>query len=327
MAGLDGHPRPAPDARRLLRAWPLLVVVVAALAAAGPLVGGRMVLGHDALEHPMRTAEYARLLAAGVPWPQWSPNLGHGYGEPIFLFNPPLFYALASVPTLAGLPVVSAVNLTCVGLLIAAGLGTYACTAPALGRAGGLVAGVAYAWAPYVLLDLYVRQALTELTAVCILPWALAGLDQAVRAPGGRRVAGAALGVSALLLSSTPATVVTAPALLGQIAASGWGYGRAGWVRGLAALALGGLLASAFWVPAVVERHLLRFDRLLTGWTGLRQPLLGAVATGQLHLGLRDVPGRARTIGWALASERPSSSCRLSRSSCCSPGGRADCPT
>ena len=248
----------------MLRILPMLVVAALALTAVGPLFDGRMVVGHDAYEHATRTAEYARAVGSGVWWPEWAPNLGHGYGEPVFLFNPPLFYALAAIPTFVGAPIVSAVNLATAFLLVVAGLGAYAWTARVFGRIGGLVAGVAYAWSPYVLLDLYVRQALTELAAVCVFPWALWGLARTCQTPGSRRLAVAAVAVGLLLLASTPAAVVIAPALLGQVAVLTRLRRPLGLARGLAALALGGLLAAAFWAPAASERHLLRFDRLLS---------------------------------------------------------------
>jgi len=236
-----------------------------ALTAATPLLSGRMVAGHDALEHATRTAEYARALADGIWWPGWAPDLGHGYGEPVFMFNPPLFYVLAAVPVLAGLPVVSAVNLACILLLAIGGLGMYAWSVRFLGKLGGLVAATAYVWAPYVLLDLYVRQALTELAAACVLPWSLWALARTCEAPGRRRVALAAVAVGGLLLTSTPAAVVTAPALVGQIIALFHARRPAAAARSLAALALGALLSASFWVPALTERQQVRFDRLLTG--------------------------------------------------------------
>jgi hypothetical protein len=104
---------------------------------------------------------------------------------------------------------------------------------------------------------------LTELTAVAVLPWALWGLARTCTSPGPRRVAAAALAIACLLLASTPATVVTAPALVGQILVLA-GSGRArGTGRGLLSLGLATLLAAGFWIPVAAERNLLRFDRLL----------------------------------------------------------------
>jgi len=261
----DDEPRHgSPSAgRQLARLVPLLMVGSLSLAATAPILTDRMIRGHDAFEHVTRTAEYARAVSQGAWWPQWAPNLGHGYGEPVFLFNPPLFYTVATIPTLAGLPVTTAINLACVFLIVVAGLGAYAWTARLFGRAGALVAATAYVWSPYLLLDLYVRQALTELAAVCVLPWALWGLSRTCLLPGSQRLAQAAVAVGLLLLASTPATLVTAPALLGQVGALAIGRRPASAVRGLAAVALGALMAAAFWVPAATERHLLRFDRLL----------------------------------------------------------------
>ena len=253
---------------RLAASIPPLVVVGLALLAGAPLFQGRMMSGHDALEHLSRTAEYARGWAAGVWWPQWAPNLGHGYGEPIFLFNPPLFYALAALPVVAGLPVVWGVNLASAALLVLAGLGTYVWTRLHFERPAALVAAVAYLWAPYTMLDLYVRQALTELAAVCLFPWAMWALARLCLAPHPRRLAVAGVAVALLLLGSTPATVVIAPALLGQILLLAVWRRPRGAACGVAALLLAVVLAAAFWVPASTERHLLRFDRLLTGQLG-----------------------------------------------------------
>jgi hypothetical protein len=280
---------------------PRLVVVAVAALAARPLLDHRLVAGHDALEHAMRVAEYARAIQGGVWWPAWAPNLGHGYGEPIFLFNPPLFYLLASIPTLAGLPATLAINLTVAALLIVAALGVYAWTRPLLGRAGGIVAAAAYAWAPYVLLDVYVRQALTELTAVSVLPWALWGLARTCASPGPRRIAVAALAIACLLLASTPATVVTAPALVGQVLVL-TGSGRArGTARGVVALGLATLLAAGFWIPVAVERDLLRFDRLLTNQPAYHNHFLELSQLFSSFWGYGiSAPGREDRMGFGL---------------------------
>ena len=300
-AATTNRPGSATDRRSVVDAATPLAVAVAALVASVPLWDGRLVVGHDALEHAARTAEYARALADGVWVPRWAPSFGRGYGEPIFLFNPPLFYLLAALPTLAGLSVVAAVNAATVVLLVVGALGAYAWTLPFLGRLGALVAGVAYAWAPYVLLDVYVRQALTELTAVCLLPWALLGLARATLAPSPRGVAAGAIGVCLLLLSSTPAVVVVAPALVGQIVVFADRRRPFGLLAGLVALILGALLAAAFWVPAAIERQWLRFERLLVGGPAYTNHFLEPwqLVSSTWGYGL-SVPGPLDRLGFGL---------------------------
>ncbi len=293
--------RSSPDISRLSPILAPLAVVALAFPAIIPLLQGGQIPGSDDVEHLIRTAEYGRAVASGIWWPQWAPNLGHGYGEPIFLFNPPLFYILGSLVKLAGGSVVSAVNLACAMLLVVGALGAYAWTALALGRWGGLVAGVAYVWSPYVSLDLYVRQALTELAAVCVFPWALWGLARTCQAPSPRRLALAALAVGLLLLASTPAMVVVALALLGQVLALARWRRPAGAASALAAPVLGGLLAAAFWLPASAERHLLRFDRLLAGPAAYPNHFLdpGQLVSSYWGYG-GSVPGPDDTMGFGL---------------------------
>ena len=66
-----------------------------------------------------------------------------------------------------------------------------------------------------------------------------------------------------MILSRTQGTMMAAPALIVQLIDSDDPHRPRAAQGGLDALALGAMLASAFWVPASAERHLLRFDRLL----------------------------------------------------------------
>jgi hypothetical protein len=275
-----------------------IAVLAVALGAARHLFDYRLPAGHDAAEHALRVAEFARSLEAGIWLPQWAPNLAHGYGEPIFVFNPPLFYLLASLPVLAGWPVALAVNVATAMLVVVAALGMYAWTKPVLGRSASLVAATSYAWAPYVLLDIYVRQALPELAAAALLPWALWGLSMTIRMPGPRRIAAASLAIGATLLTSTPASLVIAPALAGQILVLVDLRRPRPALRGLAALGLGAMLAAAFWVPATSERQVMRFDRLLDGLPAYANHFLEA--------------GQLVTPGWGYGPSLPGLADRLS---------------
>ncbi len=67
---------------------------VALLAApvALPLLTSGVPAGHDAFEYFPRVLEAHRNVAAGVALFRWAPDLGRGYGQPLFIFRPPLFY-------------------------------------------------------------------------------------------------------------------------------------------------------------------------------------------------------------------------------------------
>ena len=52
------------------------------------------------------------------------------------------------------------------------------------GPGAALVASLAYTYAPYHLVDIYVRAALAEFAALAIAPWALLGLVNVWERPG-----------------------------------------------------------------------------------------------------------------------------------------------
>ncbi len=73
-------PRPSPPA------W---IAAAATLLATAPLFRGELLLGHDALEYPTRLAELHEVVRHGILLPVWAPDLGAGFGQPMFGFVPP----------------------------------------------------------------------------------------------------------------------------------------------------------------------------------------------------------------------------------------------
>ncbi len=265
--------RPVRSALRIAHgAWglahsPLLVVLLFALLAGLPTLQLKQMTGHDALEYLPRTVEFYRSLAEGHLIPRWAPDLSNGYGQPFFLFNPPAFYYLASLIHLLGPSLVASINLACLLLLMVAGAGMYLYGREFFGRDGGVVTGAAYVMAPWMLSNLYVRQALADFTAMAFLPWALWGLYRWVGGGRARYLAVAAGAIALVLLSSNPVALIGVPALALYAAFLAWrakGWRAVG--RAASALGLGLALPAYFWLPAIAERGWVQVQRLLTGY-------------------------------------------------------------
>jgi len=274
---------------------PIPALLLFALLAGLPLLQLRQMTGHDALEYLPRTAEFYRGLSEGQIFPRWAPDLSSGYGQPFFLFNPPAIYYVASAFHALGYPIVASLNLAALALLVVGGIGMYLYAREFFGRAGGLAAGAAYLFAPFLLVNLYVRQALADYTAMAFLPWALWGLyrysalpiphsalpippsalpipPSALRLPHSAFLPVVAVGaVALLLLSSNPVALIALPALALYAAFLAWRtrswsvLGRGAWAIGLG---LG--LAAFFWLPALVERDWVQTGRLLSGYLNYR---------------------------------------------------------
>jgi len=152
------------------------------------------------------------------------------------------------------------------------------------GPAAALTAALAYTYAPYHLVQIYVRAALAEFAALAWFPWVLLAFVQLWDDPRPRRAALAALAFGALMLIHTVSALIFVPVLLAflgfKMAESWWkckkrnvpldpassasagttgahGQGRRAPLWAAVALALGGLLASIFWLPMFAERSLI----------------------------------------------------------------------
>lgn len=256
--------------------WVALLLLFVLLAGL-PTLQLRQMSGHDALEYLPRAVEFYRGLQEGRLFPGWAPDLSRGYGQPFFLFNPPVIYYLAALFHALGTSLVVALDLTCLTLLLLAGLGMYLFARDLFGRAGGTVAGAAYVMAPFTLVNLYVRYALADLAAMAWIPWACWGLLRwsfpTQSGPLPRRYGDArylllgAGAVALLVLSSNPLALLTVPMLAAYVIFMSVRARR--WrtlARGAAVLALGLGLAAFFWVPALAERHWVKVANLLGGY-------------------------------------------------------------
>ena len=253
-----------------LAASPLPIVLLLVLLAGLPTLQLRQMTGHDAFEYLPRTVEFFRGLVEGQMLPRWAPDLSSGYGQPFFLFNPPAIYYVTSAFHGLGYPIVASLNLAALVLLAVAGIGMYGYAREFFGQAGGLAAGAAYAFAPFLLINLYVRQALADYTAMAFIPWALWGLCRWLGSgttgkPWHLVVAAAATAL--ILLSSNPVSLITMPVLALYVLFLAWrarswpALGRGAW-----AIGLGIGLAAFFWLPALVERGWVQTGRLLSGY-------------------------------------------------------------
>ena len=89
----------------------------------------------------------------------------------------PLAWALAGLAHALGLGAAESVKLVFGLALLASGLTMYLAARRLLGRAGGLVAALVYAYLPYVLAVVYARGSLPEAVALALLPLALWAVD------------------------------------------------------------------------------------------------------------------------------------------------------
>lgn len=239
----------------------ILLLAVSLSPFVPPLVGGRPGLGHDYPFHYAHTNAFRQGLAEGELYPRWAAAVNGGYGAPTFLYYPPLPYLLAALGN-------AVTDDTDTGFLLAAALiGLLGCVSlyhlirRDAGPAGALLGAAAFAWLPYVTLDLYHRFAWAEFHAIMWLPAVLLALRRHLDRPRGLTFL-ALTGALAALACSHLVTAITAAPLL-----AAWvGYEalrRRSW-RTLLDAALpcicAAALASAFLLPVLLDRNLVHIE-------------------------------------------------------------------
>ncbi len=259
--------------------------------------------GHDTVFHVASWLDMARQFHEGILHPRWAELAYYGYGEPAFIFYPPISLYLGAMLTLL-LPFRMVVGAYVWLVLVGAGFSFfYLCRQFFDGRAS-LLGAVVYVLNPYHLLEVHARWSLAELLVSASLPLLLLAIYR-LGEPGRRTIAIVALLFAIVALTNVPLTVVTAYGAMAFVVALTLarkaGIGLV--VKFIAAAVLGAGLAGFFLLPAWHEKgwvlsavHALvppeaQFVRLNAlpydhyGWA------LAGVEAGQIVLGC---------VAWAL---------------------------
>lgn len=171
------------------------------------MLAGRELNGHDIDYYLIRAQQTAANLREGIVLPAWAGDLNGGFGGPGLIFYPPLVNTLHALLALAGLPLATGIGWLALGAKLLSGLAVRGWLRAAGFATGALWAAVFYVVAPYRLLDLYERGALSEHWGFVFAPLILwIGADE--RLSPRRRVALGAFVVAALALTNLPLVIL-----------------------------------------------------------------------------------------------------------------------
>lgn len=258
--------------------WGWLFALGTGLVAAAPLfLSSGFLNTRGAGESPYLLIRLHQLYTAlrGGAFPvRWMPDAAFGLGYPFFSYYAALPYYVAALFKAFGLSYVASLKIThLLGFLVAAS-GMYGWVrATTRSRAGGLLAAAAYSFAPYHLVDVYLRgDMLSEFWAMAWLPWILLALHRAARRPTVRRIALVGLSYGALVATHNISALIMSPFIAAYALIVGVTQHDAempAWKR-LGGLALGGLLGLALsawvWLPALAEQSAVQLGVQTTGF-------------------------------------------------------------
>lgn len=128
-----------------------------------------------------RLFDLTKVFSSGIFPPRWVPDLGFGYGYPLFDFYPPLVYYIGFIFHRIGFSLIDATKLVVATGFILSSLFMYLWTKNRFGLVAGIVAAALYTYIPYHSEDIYVRGALAEFFSFVWIPavfWTLDNLSQ-----------------------------------------------------------------------------------------------------------------------------------------------------
>ncbi len=239
--------------------WCSLVLLLAAFAVYPALRYNIGALAHDAARsHIYRAFVYSDAVSQRVLYPRWVQFLHLGLGSPLFTFHPPLAYGALDLLHRVGLPHPIGWRVLMAAGLLAACAGAYLLVSELAGRRwAGLLAGVAFLYAPYVLRNAFERGSV-EAFGVFLYPWVLWGLLRLARYPTGWRFLLAAGIWSACIATHVLAPLMLAPlALLVALVLAR----RHHTASPVLALLAGVLLTAFIWAPMLAEQRWVHVER------------------------------------------------------------------
>ncbi|MDY7041634.1 MAG: 6-pyruvoyl-tetrahydropterin synthase-related protein, partial [Chloroflexota bacterium] len=254
------------DSNRLM--W--VILLLSGVAALPLWLHGGLVNTRGGGDSPFLLVRLSQLVAnlrAGVFPVRWMPDAAYGLGYPFFNFYAALPYYLAALFHFLGLDLIWALKLTQTAGFVLAG-GTMALLARRLFRrpAAVLLAAVAYAYAPFHLVNVYVRgDSLSEFYAFVFYPLIVLALLRLRESPAAGNVALLGLTYGGLVLTHNVSALIFSPFILClALFLAWWSPGVTKTTRRavLLAMALGLLLGLAlsawFWIPALGEQSAVR---------------------------------------------------------------------
>lgn len=227
---------------------------------------------HDDMQM-IRQLEMEKCLKDGQIPCRWTPDLGYGYGYPLFNFYPPMPYFVGQVYRTIGLSYIATVRWTAITQFVLAAVFMYLLAESIFGPVGGLISSVFYTYAPYHFLNIYIRGAMNEAWAAVFFPLVLYLIKRLIDSNRNIFVFLIGLAFAGLMLSHNPMVLIFSPVVVTW--SLFWLYQKhhleiskaiPSLVKLFLSAVLAFSLAAFFTLPVLFETKYVQIDSMFSGY-------------------------------------------------------------
>jgi len=260
---------------------PLVLVIIITILAGLALFKPGYFSMHDDVQ-VMRLYEMEKCFKDGQIPCRWIPDMGAGYGHPLYNYHPVFPYYLGMIFRLFGLSFVDIVKILFFLTFLLSGIFMYLLVKEFFGKWAGMVASAFYVLAPYHAVEVYVRGALTESWAVVFFPLILWSIYKLIKTSKFSLFLASLFSLTFLFLSHNVMALLFTP--IAFIWGIYWIFQTKKWRKVIPlgvvfVWAIG--LAAFFILPAFFEKSLVTIEQHATGYYDFRHHF---VALKQLFL-------------------------------------------
>lgn len=202
---------------------------------------------------------------------RWVPDMGYGYGYPLYNYYPPLPYYFGELVHQLGFSFLDSTKIMFIAQFLISGILMFLFSRKLWGDWGGLLSAVLYVWAPYHSVDVYVRGAMNEAWALAFLPgvyWVVYEIIDGVK-DRTKYTCLLALFFGLLLLSHNLMAFIFTPTVIIFALLMIW-FKKKNLKEKLIPQILGGFwgfcLAAFFTLPVLLEKKYVHVETMLMGY-------------------------------------------------------------
>lgn len=254
----------------------------------------------------VRVNQIAKALTQGHFPVRWSPDLGYGFGYPLFNFYAPLPYYFGGLIDYFLKDGILATKLMYFGGIILAGISMFILVSEFLDFLPSLLSAMLYLYAPYHAVQIYVRGAVGEYWAYGLLPLVVWGLYKISKTKNLKAVIITGFLIALLILSHNLISLIFIGFIILSLLLSGVNLiikkRKLSVIYSLSvSILIGLLLSSFFWLPAVFESKYTNVFSITTGGSDFHDHFLNLDQLWNSPWGFGgSAPGRADGMSFKL---------------------------